>query len=695
MVSQQTTSQEYRPFDEIGQLVELHRAVLGYIEQIQNYVREHVPDGNADDFDEVLQTLKTDGFGVAVVGRMRTGKSTFLNAFCGQYISPVSVNNCTVAPIKIHYGTHRRAEVWFFPKEDHPLASIADGAGGLSQVAREQERTERLTARLIPLLRGGAHRLIGRKSRRGKKSKASSAKHDGASGSPATASNASQRPNVLVSKEIPFEDLKYYVDYNYNDKNEKCVAFVDVAVDGSLFKKGLILIDSCGIGGLNESIEQPMMRGLLPSVDAALLVYSSKGNLGRQEMNYLLKEVRIKARQGKVFIVQNCHRDRWDTDSVFREKMERVRQKTAADILREYEIQRTDQDPESFEVEILQVDSAQAWKGVEDHRQELVVDSGLPAVQSAVECYLQHEFGQRRLQGVRRKLMDDLSAIRADALRELGLLDQRKGDVQDIKNEFDAFVDSMMEDKDWQREAAATAIKQLVARARKEFLSYMREICRRKKKSLNSWTFCEINAEINQDLQNAVEIWSARHVTEPGAPYQHRIRKVFESVERPLRNRIEKEFARINDRLALPVETIAPSTWSPNTQTLPVPELDVEVSLLRRWFDFIPGVEDSIDTLKNEIDKALLQIEQAASVWSRELETALSRSCRDSIDRLYRQRLVVTRRVFIRVAEHLKKTGTELEREKKAVEVRVSRLDEFLAQLDQLAERINTVTVGS
>ena len=694
MSTPHSTLQDYQPFDGIGRLMELHRATLAYVEQIQDYVREHVADWNPEDFDEVLQDLKTDGFTVAVVGRMNSGKSTFLNAFCREYVSPVNVTNSTVAPIRIHHDDRHRAVVWFFPEDDHPHRQGTGGAGGARQTAQEQKHSERLTSRITSFLRGGVRGSIGRKSRTRAMRKESPPKRGRKRKNRPPAATSSQPAKDLVSREISIENLRDYVDYVCNDKNEKRVAFVDVTVDGPLLKKGLILIDSPGIGGLNRVIEQPLLRSLLCSVDAAMIIYSSSANLGREEMDFLLKEVRIKARQGKVFLVQNGFRGRWDDDAEHGKKMDRVRQTTEANVRREYDAQRTEQDPERFEVEIMQVDAAQAWKGVESHRSELVASSGLNVVQSAVEQYLRHEFGRRRLHAVRRKLVEDLRAIRAAFRQELGLLAQRRDDVQDIREEFDKFRHSMEEEKEKKREAAATEIEQLVERARKDFLAHMRAFCVRKKRDLNDRTFSEINERINQELETEVEIWSARNFTEPGAQYQRRIRETFESVERPLRQRIEKEFARINDSLGPPVEKIAPSMWSPKSQALQIPELDVEVGVIRRYFDWLPLVDSSIDTLKEEIDGAFSQIQQAAGGWRREMRSALTRSCRDSIDRLYRQRVEVTRKVLGRVHEHLKKERKERDKEKKVVESRVAMLDDFMAQLDRLGKRIDTVEVG-
>lgn len=694
MSTQHSTLQDYQPFDGVGRLVELHRAALAYVEEIQDFMREYMPDWGTEDLDDVLQELRTDGFRVAVVGRMNSGKSTFLNAFCGQYVSPVNVINNTVAPIRVHHDNHHRAVVWFFPEEDHPQRQDTGGVSGAGQTAQDQERSERLTSRLIPFLRGGARGLTGRQAQASATRTGPPPRNGRQNKSRPPAEKSSPPDADLESQAISLKNLRDYVDYTRNKDNEKRVAFVDVGVDGPLFQKGLILIDSPGIGGLNRIIEQPLLRSLLGSVDAALLVYSSSGNLGREEMDFLLKEVRIKARQGKVFVVQNGFRNSWDDDAQHQEKMDRVRKTTEANVRREYEAQRTEQDPERFEVEILPVDAAQAWKGIETHRPELLEGSGLPGVQAEVERYLQHKFGRRRLHSVRRKLIGDLRAIRAASRQELGLLERRREDVQDIRDEFDVFRGSLEEEKNREREAAATAIKKLIGQARKDFLTHMSTFCTRKKNALNNRMFTEINARINRELESEVDIWSARNLTEPGAPFQRSLQEVFDSVERPLRKRIEVEFARINEALGLPVEKITPSTWDPKPQALSIPEFDVEVGILRRMFDWLPIVDGSIGTLRTEIDKAFSQIKEAVTEWTREVTSALKRSCRDSIDRLYRQRVEVTRKVFVRVFEHLKKERKELDKEKQTVGSRVAMLDDFLAQLDRLEERIDTVEDG-
>jgi len=61
----------------------------------------------------IIDQLETDGFEIAVFGRVSSGKSSLLNHIVGQDLLPVGVNPITAVPTRLAYGTEPRATAWF------------------------------------------------------------------------------------------------------------------------------------------------------------------------------------------------------------------------------------------------------------------------------------------------------------------------------------------------------------------------------------------------------------------------------------------------------------------------------------------------------------------------------------------------------------------------------------------------------
>jgi GTPase SAR1 family protein len=69
-----------------------------------------------EDLDKVSHKLKQGVFRLLVLGDMKRGKSTFLNALIGEKILPSDVNPCTAILTVLRYGTSKKVTVYFNDK---------------------------------------------------------------------------------------------------------------------------------------------------------------------------------------------------------------------------------------------------------------------------------------------------------------------------------------------------------------------------------------------------------------------------------------------------------------------------------------------------------------------------------------------------------------------------------------------------
>src|SRR6266700_2278545 len=64
-------------------------------------------------FASCRSALAQEDITVAIVGRFKAGKSSFINHFVGRSILPVGVVPVTTVATEIHYGSKERAEIRF------------------------------------------------------------------------------------------------------------------------------------------------------------------------------------------------------------------------------------------------------------------------------------------------------------------------------------------------------------------------------------------------------------------------------------------------------------------------------------------------------------------------------------------------------------------------------------------------------
>ncbi|GAA4854794.1 dynamin family protein [Saccharopolyspora rosea] len=90
-------------------------------------LRPQVCERTAAGFDEVLRRLSAP-LQVAVAGRIKSGKSTLVNALIGRRVAPTDVGECTRLVTRFQYGTVDRVEVVFDDGGRQALPFDADGA---------------------------------------------------------------------------------------------------------------------------------------------------------------------------------------------------------------------------------------------------------------------------------------------------------------------------------------------------------------------------------------------------------------------------------------------------------------------------------------------------------------------------------------------------------------------------------------
>ncbi|QGK72495.1 GTPase [Allosaccharopolyspora coralli] len=90
-------------------------------------MQPQVCEGTAEGFREVLRRLGAP-LQVAVAGRLKSGKSTLVNALIGRRVAPTGVGECTRLVTRFQYGTVDRVEVIHRDGSARVVAFDADGA---------------------------------------------------------------------------------------------------------------------------------------------------------------------------------------------------------------------------------------------------------------------------------------------------------------------------------------------------------------------------------------------------------------------------------------------------------------------------------------------------------------------------------------------------------------------------------------
>lgn len=105
---------------------------------------------SVDLLNKTAQNLKDGVFRLLVLGDMKRGKSTFLNALLGEIVLPSDVNPCTAILTKLRFGQNSGANVFFSDgKQPEPL-SLADFNKQYTISADEAKRYEKENKAAFP-----------------------------------------------------------------------------------------------------------------------------------------------------------------------------------------------------------------------------------------------------------------------------------------------------------------------------------------------------------------------------------------------------------------------------------------------------------------------------------------------------------------------------------------------------------------
>src|ERR1044071_509260 len=105
----------------------LARPVSAAVANLCTRLQPQVSARTAAGFREVLRRLSAP-LQVAVAGRIKSGKSTLVNALIGRRVAPTDVGECTRLVTRFQYGTVDRVEVVFTDGTKQVLPFAADGS---------------------------------------------------------------------------------------------------------------------------------------------------------------------------------------------------------------------------------------------------------------------------------------------------------------------------------------------------------------------------------------------------------------------------------------------------------------------------------------------------------------------------------------------------------------------------------------
>ena len=194
------------------------------------------------------------------------------------------------------------------------------------------------------------------------------------------------------SRDIKPEEIHFYVTEKENPKNEKGVKFVRVVHPAAILKKGIILVDTPGVGSLYEN-NTDVTYGFLPRVDAGVFLLTVDPPLSREEIAFL-KDVYPHVE--RIFFVLN------KVDYVDQEDIDEVLDFSAGNLKEALG---------SNHIPIYPLSAKMALKGRVQGDQELVCDSGIEELERALEDFLLKEKGSIVIHSSARKVLSVLSTL--------------------------------------------------------------------------------------------------------------------------------------------------------------------------------------------------------------------------------------------------------------------------------------------
>ncbi len=225
-------------------------------------------------------------------------------------------------------------------------------------------------------------------------------------------------------KKIKHEEIKLYVTEKENPKNEKGVKYVRVLHPAPILKKGIILVDTPGVGSLYEN-NTDVTYGFLPRVDAGVFLLTVDPPLSKEEIAFL-KDVYPHVE--RIFFVLN------KVDYVDSDDLQEVM---------EFALGNLKDALGSNHIPIYPLSAKMALEGRIQKDQGKVGRSGITELEKALEDFLLKEKGSIVLRSSANKVLSLLSTLlfRVDleikaATTPLEELEEKIGRFQEIKEEI-------------------------------------------------------------------------------------------------------------------------------------------------------------------------------------------------------------------------------------------------------------------
>jgi predicted GTPase len=172
-----------------------------------------------------------------------------------------------------------------------------------------------------------------------------------------------------LAQEIGFAELTNYVTESGNPENRRRVISADIQMPVEMLRRGLVFVDTPGVGSAVAENTRTTMR-YLPEIDAAIFVTGFESPLSDAEMEFLRETLQS---IGKVFVVVN--------------KQDLVSEEERAKVVRHIE-ERLSGELGEATPRIFAVSAREALSGRLAGDQRAVNRSGLPALQDALFHFL-------------------------------------------------------------------------------------------------------------------------------------------------------------------------------------------------------------------------------------------------------------------------------------------------------------------
>ena len=109
---------------DLEKVARVRREIVGYLERTIDSLKQGESEGesssgglglerNIEDLTLASQNLRQGVFRLLVLGDMKRGKSTLLNALLGENLLPSDVNPCTAVLTVLRYGSQKKVTVYF------------------------------------------------------------------------------------------------------------------------------------------------------------------------------------------------------------------------------------------------------------------------------------------------------------------------------------------------------------------------------------------------------------------------------------------------------------------------------------------------------------------------------------------------------------------------------------------------------